>query len=136
MKPRRSSRHVRAFVRFALGACVVGLAACASSPASRFYTLGAGGAVQSPTTSTSSAASTTSTTSTTSTAQRATSPAFLIEVPPVDVPSQVARNQLVVQTGNARVDVLEQERWASPPADESRRALSGDLAAQLGTFDV
>jgi uncharacterized protein len=130
MKPRRPPRHVRAFVRFALGACVVGLAACVSSPASRFYTLGAGGALQSPATSTSSAASTTSTT------QRATSPAFLIEVPPVDVPSQVARNQLVVQTGNARVDVLEQERWASPPADEIRRALSGDLAARLGTFDV
>jgi uncharacterized lipoprotein YmbA len=57
-------------------------------------------------------------------------------VPPVTVPSQVARYQFVVQTGDTRVDVLEQERWASPPADEIRRALSGDLAARLGTFDV
>jgi uncharacterized protein len=32
--------------------------------------------------------------------------------------------------------VLEQERWASPPADEIRRALSAALTARLGTIDV
>jgi uncharacterized protein len=121
MKSVPSSRYVRTFIRLAVCVGVAALSACASSPASRFYTLGAGSAVPGR-----SASAT----------QRADSPAFLIEVPPVAVPSQVARNQLVVQTGDSRVDVLEQERWASPPADEIRRALSGDLAAQLGTFDV
>jgi uncharacterized lipoprotein YmbA len=121
MKSVPSSRYVRTFIRLAVCVGVAALSACASSPASRFYTLGAGSAVPGP-----SASAT----------QRADSPAFLIEVPPVAVPSQVARNQLVVQTGDSRVDVLEQERWASPPADEIRRALSGDLAEQLGTFDV
>ena len=57
-------------------------------------------------------------------------------MPSVGVPEQVAKNQLVVQKNAAQVDVLEQERWASPPADEIRRALSDDLAAQLGTIDV
>jgi uncharacterized protein len=141
MKSVRSSRQVRALLHLTLCAGVAALAACAS-PVSHFYTLGAGGMTQSPAASTNSTAPATSTAPTTSAppaapaSQRAAGPAFLIEVPPVDVPSQVARNQLVVQTGGARVDVLEQERWASPPADEIRRALSGDLAARLGTFDV
>ncbi|RKP51064.1 PqiC family protein [Trinickia fusca] len=99
------------------------LTACSSSPPSRFYTLGAGSSTSNAATPSNSAAP-------------AIKPAFLIEVPPVDVPSQIARNQLVVQTSEARVDVLEQERWASMPADEIRRAVSGDLAARLGTFDV
>lgn len=98
------------------------LAACASSPPSHFYTLGAG-ATEGAASGAAPAAST-------------QAPAFLIELAPVAVPPQVARNQLVVQTGDARVDVLEQERWASPPAEEIRRALSGDLAARLGTLDV
>ncbi|MEW6342649.1 MAG: PqiC family protein [Paraburkholderia sp.] len=101
-----------------LGVCagLLALAACSSSPASRFYTLGdeAGPA----------------------TARTAATPALLIEVPPVDVPSQVAKNQLVVQTGPTQVQVLEQERWASLPGDEIRRALSSDLTQQLGTIDV
>ncbi|MEA3119858.1 MAG: uncharacterized protein QOI13_3128 [Paraburkholderia sp.] len=121
MKSVRSSRCVRLFIRLAICAGAAALSACASSPASRFYTLGAGNTAPG---------------AFASAMQGTASPAFLIEVPPVSVPSQVARSQLVVQTGDARVDVLEQERWASPPADEIRRALSGDLAAQLGTFDA
>ncbi|PMS23162.1 hypothetical protein C0Z18_02855 [Trinickia dabaoshanensis] len=100
-----------------LGAAL--LSGCASSPSSRFYTLGGP-----------------SQTERAPTAPAAKPPAFLIEVPAVDVPAQVARNQLVVSESATRVDVLEQERWASLPADEIRRALSADLAAQLGTFDV
>lgn len=63
-------------------------------------------------------------------------PPFLIQVLAVDVPDQVARNQLVIQKGATQVATLEQERWASSPADEIRHALSDDLAAQLGTIDV
>lgn len=94
------------------------LSGCASPPESRFYTLG------------------TDTDAARPAADEATQPALLIEVPTVQMPAQVARNQLVVQDDATRVTVLEQERWASPPADELRRALSGDLAARLRTLDV
>ncbi|HEY1997102.1 PqiC family protein [Paraburkholderia sp.] len=99
------------------GACagLLAVAAC-SSPSSRFYTLGGEAAP--------------------ATASTAAAPALLIEVPPVDVPSQVAKNQLVVQTGPTQVQVLELERWASLPGDEIRRALSSDLTQELGTIDV
>ena len=105
---------------FASGAAAVfatlALAACSSPPA-RFYTLSPADAAR---------------------AVRTTpaNPPFLIEVPSVGVPEQVAKSQLVVQKDSAQVDVLELERWASPPADEIRRALSDDLAAQLDTIDV
>ncbi|MBJ9693028.1 PqiC family protein [Burkholderia cenocepacia] len=105
---------------FASGAAtalaVLALAACSSPPA-RFYTLSPADAAAPLRTA-------------------PANPAFLIEVPSVGVPEQVAKSQLVVQKNAAQVDVLEQERWASPPADEIRRALSDDLAAQLGTIDV
>lgn len=110
-------------VRAAVWASAAALVGCAS-PTSRFYTLsganaGSGAAVPA------------------AAAQRpTTAPALLFEVPPVDTPAQVSRNQLVVQAGDARVDVLEQERWASAPADEIRRALSADLATRLDSFDV
>ncbi|WP_250512161.1 PqiC family protein [Caballeronia sp. INDeC2] len=89
------------------------LAACAS-PTSRFYTLGGGDARPVPTAQAS----------------------FYFELAPVDVPQQVAKNQLVVQTSPAQVRVLEEERWASLPGDEVRRALSADLTQQLGAIDV
>jgi hypothetical protein len=94
------------------------LAAC-SSPPSHFYTLNAD-----------------DTADTAAATRTPASPAMLIEVPPVDVPPQVAKNQLVVQTGPTQVQVLEQERWASLPGDEIRRALSSDLTARLGAIDV
>jgi uncharacterized lipoprotein YmbA len=93
------------------------LAGC-SSPANRFYTL-------SPTPAANEGARTS-----------AVNPQWLIELAPVDVPPQVAKSQLVVQTDANQVRVLEQERWASLPGDEIRRALSGDLTQQLGTIDV
>lgn len=112
-----TTTRVNDFARAAAAAfAALALAACSSPPA-RFYTLSRADA---------------------SAAVRTTpaNPPFLIEVPSVDVPEQVAKNQLVVQKSAAQVDVLEQERWASPPADEIRRAFSDDLAARLGTIDV
>ncbi|HEX8027995.1 MAG TPA: PqiC family protein, partial [Vicinamibacterales bacterium] len=99
---------------------LVALAAC-SSPSSRFYTLGSDSAAGSaaPVSTRTSAA-----------------PAWLIEVAPIDVPPQVSKNQLVVQTGPTQVKVLEEERWASLPGDEIRRALSTSLTQQLNTIDV
>jgi uncharacterized lipoprotein YmbA len=103
-----------AFFPLTTGVFAVLLAGCASSPSSRFYTLGGDAAPAA-----------------------ASMPAsFYVEVPPVDMPPQVAKNQLVVQTSPAQVQVLEQERWASLPADEVRRALSADLTRQLGAIDV
>jgi len=101
-------------------AAAIAIAAC-SSPTSRFYTLGGADA---------SAGAAPAATHT------ATAPAWLIEVAPVNVPPQVSRNQLVVQTGPTQVQLLEQERWASLPGDEIRRALSTNLTQQLGTIDA
>ncbi|HZZ02133.1 PqiC family protein [Paraburkholderia sp.] len=121
----RLPRPPRGLVRGA--ACVgvlaglLAMAAC-SSPSSRFYTLGADGA---PAGSPAPASARTTAAS-----------AWLIEVAPIDVPPQVAKNQLVVQTAPTQVQVLEQERWASLPGDEIRRALSTSLTQQLGTIDV
>ena len=122
MKRERFAPRRHPLVSLAACAAVIGaalLTGCASSPPSRFYTLGTDPATEQA-----------------GTAKPTAPPAFLIEVPTLDVPTQVARNQLVVSDSATRVSVLEQERWASPPADELRRALSGDLAARLGTFDV
>jgi uncharacterized lipoprotein YmbA len=103
-----------ALLTMTAGVFAVLVAGCASSPSSRFYTLGGDAAPAA-----------------------ASMPAsFYVEVPPVDMPPQVAKNQLVVQTSPAQVQVLEQERWASLPADEVRRALSADLTRQLGAIDV
>ncbi|MGF6769187.1 putative lipoprotein YmbA [Paraburkholderia sp. GAS199] len=116
----RLPRPPRGFVRGAAyaGALagLLAMAAC-SSPTSRFYTLGSDSAAPVA-------------------ARTAAAPAYLIEVAPVDVPPQVAKNQLVVQTGPSQVQVLEQERWASLPGDEIRRSLSTSLTQQLGTIDV
>ncbi|WP_118183490.1 PqiC family protein [Paraburkholderia phosphatilytica] len=114
--PRVTSRLAACAAFAALGL----LAACAS-PASHFYTLSADSA---PAAQAASAART------------ATHPSLLIEVPPIDVPAQVAKYQFVVQTAPTQVDVLEQQRWASLPSDEIRRALSADLTQQLDTIDV
>ncbi|MFP3603992.1 PqiC family protein [Paraburkholderia sp. SIMBA_053] len=103
---------------------VLALAACAS-PSSRFYTLG--GAIVGASGNTPAGASSVRT---------AAAPAWLIEVAPIDVPPQVAKTQLVVQTGPTQVKVLEEERWASLPGDELRRALSTSLTQQLNTIDV
>ncbi|MGH8780620.1 PqiC family protein [Paraburkholderia sp.] len=112
---RRPADPLRALCGLTACAGLVVLAAC-SSPPSRFYTLGSDAAA-------------------TPTVSAARAP-LLIEVPPVDVPSQVAKTSFVVQTGPNQVDVLEQTRWASLPGDEIRRALSVDLTQRLNTIDV
>ncbi|WP_438395372.1 PqiC family protein [Caballeronia sp. DA-9] len=95
---------------------VAALAACSSSPPARFYTLGGGSG---------------------DAAVKTVAPAsFYLELAPVDMPPQVSKNQMVVQDGAAQVRVLEDQRWASLPADEVRRALSADLSQQLGAIDV
>lgn len=102
-------------MRVILSAAAALLAGCASAPPEHFYSLSAG--LGAPRTA-------------------PAAPAYYIELPAVNVPQQVARNQLVVTTGAGRVDLLEQERWVSPPSSEIGQALSLSISGELGTIDV
>ena len=100
-----------------LSACVMlamSLAACASPPPERFYSLSNGMAP----------------------AASVPNPGYYIEVQNVTVPQQVARSQLVVTSSEGRIDLLEQERWSSPPASEIGQALSLAVSGELGAIDV
>lgn len=109
------SHSLRAFVRAATGISLVILAACASPP-SRFYTLDSdGGSIATDSTS---------------------GPAILIDMQPVKVPAALARSQLVVQVSAIQVNVLEDDRWASPLADEIRNAMLAAVSGQSGAIDV
>jgi len=90
------------------------LAGCASAPPERFYSLSNGMAP----------------------AASVPNPGYYIEVQNVTVPQQVARSQLVVTSGEGRIDLLEQERWSSPPASEIGQALSLAISGELGAIDV
>jgi len=90
------------------------LAGCASAPPERFYSLSNGMAP----------------------AASVPNPGYYIEVQNVSVPQQVARSQLVVTSGEGRIDVLEQERWSSPPASEIGQALTLAISGELGAIDV
>nr|WP_260463992.1 PqiC family protein [Burkholderia sp. Bp8963] len=100
-----------AVIRVLAAASALALSACASSPPSRFYTLA-------PEARAGAASS-------------VSGPAALIDIQSVSVPDQVARNQLVVRISETQVEVLENERWASPLSDEIRMALSMAATQQL-----
>ncbi|AOK28782.1 MULTISPECIES: PqiC family protein [Burkholderia] len=119
----RAVRAVRGAARLSLAGAAAALAACSSPPA-RFYTLDA------------AAAAATAASAPAPAPAVSANPAFLIQVPAIDVPEQVAMNQFVVQKSPSQVDVLEQTRWVSQPADEIRRALSSALTRRLDTIDV
>src|SRR5690349_21159398 len=96
-----------------LGAAVaMSLAGCASAPPEHFYSLSNGMAP----------------------AAEVPNPGYYIEVQNVSVPQQVARSQLVVTSGAGKIDVLEQERWSSPPASEIGQALSLAISGELGAI--
>ncbi|RXZ33264.1 membrane integrity-associated transporter subunit PqiC [Oxalobacteraceae bacterium CAVE-383] len=102
-------------------AAVFLLAACASAPPLRFYSLAAPA---------SSAAMD---------AAPVRSAGMFIDVLPVGVPERLARPQLVVRKGNgsdARMDVLEQDRWTAPFNNELHDALADGIAARLGAVDA
>lgn len=99
------------------------LAGCAGSPDSHFYTLGGDAMVR-------------TTDAATSAAPSPTASPLLIEVMPVNVPSQVSRPQIVTTTGAGNVDIQDYERWSSPLADEVSTALSQSLTRSLGAIDV
>ena len=109
------NRRTRAALAISTAAALA-LAGCASTPPEHFYSLSNGMGV----------------------APKTDAPAagYYIEVPAVTVPQQVARNQMVVTTGAGSIDLLEYDRWASPPASEIGQALSLAISGELGTIDV
>ncbi|MEW6704407.1 MAG: PqiC family protein [Pseudomonadota bacterium] len=60
---------------------------------------------------------------------------FRIESP-VRVPPQVDQPQIVLRRPDGSLQVLEQQRWVAPLADEWRDALAQRLARTLGALDV
>lgn len=103
----------------ALGAALFAtlvLAGCAGSPPVRYYTLvSAAAPVQ---------------------ATLHASPGAMLEVAPVDVPSQVDQPQMMLRDAAGNVTPRYSDRWTSPLADEVRAALSDGLTRRLGVMDV
>jgi uncharacterized lipoprotein YmbA len=90
-------------------AFVILVAGCASTPASRFYTLSA------------------------APGPAATPSALSVVVGPVSVPAVVDRPEIVVTTGPNQVRPEEFNRWASPLQSNIARAVAENLVALLGT---
>lgn len=100
-------------VSIALAAALaLALGACSNTP-TRFYTLVPPPAAQTPATA-----------------------SFQIEVQPVDLPPQVASQQMVVRTGTGELVPVDTRRWQAPLGDEMREALSTELGRRLGAHDV
>jgi uncharacterized protein len=87
------------------------LAACASSPPPRYYTL-APVAVDTPKVTTS----------------------YRVAVGPVTLPELVDRPHLVLRTGANQVLIAEQHRWAEPLRHELSRVIAANLARELGAW--
>ena len=82
---------------------------CASTPASRFYTLSATGG------------------------PAATSSKLSVAVGPVTVPAVVDRPQIVVDIGPNQVRLEEFDRWAAPLQNNIARVVADNLVLMLGT---
>lgn len=55
---------------------------------------------------------------------------------PVTLPEMLDRPQLVIRTGNHRVEIVDTSRWAQPLKSELARALAANLAHDVGTLRV
>jgi len=88
---------------------LVVLAGCASTPASRFYTLSAAATPAVPASDLS------------------------VAVGPVSVPAVVDRPQIVVRTSPNEVRLDEFNRWASPLENNIARVVAANLVTMLGT---
>jgi len=61
---------------------------------------------------------------------------YQIDVRGVDVPPQVATQQMVVRTSAGELVPVDTRRWIAPLGDEIRDALSAGLSQRLGAHDV
>jgi uncharacterized lipoprotein YmbA len=59
-------------------------------------------------------------------------PPVFVSLDPIRLPAQVDQPQWLVRLPDESLASLEQERWASPLADELRQALLEQLAARFG----
>ena len=107
----RSSMHMAL-----LAAVLVYLGGCAATPMVRFHSLMAPDAQPGP-------------------AVAAPAPALRLVVAPVRVPSALDQPQWLVRRPDDTLQLLEQDRWASPFADEVRAALREALGTRFGVVD-
>lgn len=98
-------------LKYATGALALLLAACATPPATRYYSLAPA-------------------------LPSAPASALQIEVPPIALPERLVRPQLVVRTAANPFEVLDTHRWAAPFNSELHDALASGIAQQLGAIDV
>ena len=94
-------------------AALLALAACATAPQERFYTLSGPAAASAP--------------------AGAPASTLTISVGPVTVPEEVDRTPMVLRTGPNRVQIDEQHRWAEPVKSGIARVLADSLSRALGT---
>jgi uncharacterized lipoprotein YmbA len=100
----------------ALVAVVSLLAACSTTPPTRYYALEAVVPLQSP-----------------PSVPRTGQAGITVAVRTVAVPAAIDRPQFVVRASDSRVNLDEFNRWAGPLRDEIARVVAGNLAAELGT---
>lgn len=116
--PVRVVRRVTALTAALASALTLG--ACATSPDSHYFTLSdsssSGGGQAS--------------------ALHSSAAPLLIEVLPVNVPSQVSRPQIVTTDGPGKIEVHDYNRWSSPLGDEISAALSQSLSSKLNAIDT
>jgi len=62
-------------------------------------------------------------------------PPVFVSLDPIRLPAQVDQPQWLVRLPDESLASLEQERWASPLADELRQALLEQLAARFGVVE-
>ena len=119
----------RAVIRRLLGLTAsIGLAGCAVSDPTQFYTLGPA-AASSPTAESVERKVSAST----SRSRVAATGAVGIGVGPVLLPGYLDRNQIVVRTGADRVELSMFHRWAEPLADGIVRTLAEEIGARVPT---
>ncbi len=91
------------------------IAACSTTPPTRYYALEAVAPAQSP-----------------PAVPRTGQVGATVAVRTVAVPAAVDRPQFVVRASDSRVNLDEFNRWAGPLRDEIARVVAGNLAAELG----
>jgi uncharacterized lipoprotein YmbA len=122
----------RAVVRRLLGlATSIGLAGCAVSDPTQYYTLGRTAAGSSSPGSAESRAS-----ASTPRSSVAGTGTVGIGVGPVIMPAYLARSQIVTRTGTDQVELSMFHRWAEPLADGIARVLAEEIGARVPTERV
>ena len=99
-----------------LSLCVIGLAACGSSPKVTYYTLGTAGIENTPTVPARTG--------------------YTVAVGPVNLPETVDRQELVTRVGANEVALDTERRWAEPLASAIPRVIAAHLSHSLGEQQI